>query len=350
MSKSIWDVKKVSYNKVGTKNKASFPQEFIDICKMTQEDLKIYLMRELVNYYDPNSMELGDGYLIAKGDCPVVLTAHMDTVHKEPVKTYWGNINEKGQHIISSDEGIGGDDRCGVYMILNILATTELKPTIIFCEDEEIGGVGSSKFVMRDMELEGIKFFIELDRANGNDLVFYDDANEEFHDWCEEITGYRENFGSFSDISNLCPHYGISGVNISCGYYNAHTTNEYVILEEMFNGIDAAVKLMNAATELEEPFEYKRYKPTYSSYSSYYGSSYGKDWDKWFDRVSTTATEKKKVTAETFTVEAIFYYLDEHYNEIEETVEADSKLGAIAIFLMNHPEMRWADVLDYEFL
>lgn len=233
----------------GTRNRSAFPKKFIDICKMAQCELRPYLYLELRNAYEEVILE--DGFIYARGG-DVVVTAHMDTVHKEEVQSYYG-WHEKGKNYISSPQGIGGDDRCGIYMILQIIENG-YRPTVLFCEDEEIGGVGSNKFVATPYinELKEKKFMIELDRANANDLVFYDDDNEAFHDWCAKITGYKAAYGSFSDISHLCPKAEVSGVNISCGYYNAHTTSEYVCLEEMDASIDAAVKMIEASDDVEQ--------------------------------------------------------------------------------------------------
>ena len=48
-------------------------------------------------------------YILVKGDAPIMLLAHMDTVHKTPVKDI---CTSKDGNIIMSPQGIGGDDRC----------------------------------------------------------------------------------------------------------------------------------------------------------------------------------------------------------------------------------------------
>lgn len=333
----MWNFEKerLSYNNMGTKNRSVFPKQFIDICKKSQAELKEYVKQELLGYYE--KVIENDGYVYAPGSFPVVLTAHLDTVHKELVKTFWGYKGKDGQHIISSSEGIGGDDRCGVFMILNILYNTDYRPTIIFCEDEEIGGIGSNKFLKDKVELPEVKFFIELDRGGATDLVFYDDDNVKFADWCEEVTGYKTAFGSFSDISHLCPSYKISGVNISCGYHNAHTTDEYVVLEEMMASIEATKALLEASKEIEEVFKYVPYERYYynrSALSDYYN-------------YSGYSTNKKK----DFLMHVVFYYCDREINEYEmqeEEITSESLTGAIGIFLTEHPNVCWADVIDYE--
>lgn len=251
------------------KNETAFPL-FVDICKLSAMELKIYLNEILRSYY-PDAVENADGYLYAKGSMPILLTAHMDTVHKELVKDFYEHKTNEGMTIISSPQGIGGDDRCGIYMILQILSTTEMRPSILFCEDEEIGGIGSNKFCKSEYieDLCSMKFLIELDRANAFDAVFYDDDNQTFHDWIERETGYKEAWGSFSDISNLSPACGIASVNFSCGYYNAHTTNEFVVMEEMFDTIDTVVDLLKKANEVEQ-FEYIESTYTYNPYYTGY--------------------------------------------------------------------------------
>ena len=44
-----------------------------------------------------------------------------------------------------SPQGIGGDDRAGVYMILRLIQ--DLHCHVLFCEAEETGGHGAKAFV-----------------------------------------------------------------------------------------------------------------------------------------------------------------------------------------------------------
>lgn len=299
-------------------------KNFIKICKMGQQELKGYLRRWLKSNGYKSIVE--DGYIYAKGSAGVVVTAHMDTVHEKPrgkVKdvliTYAG-----GKTAISSKQGIGGDDRCGVYMIQQLVEKYKLRPTIVFCEDEEIGGVGSGKLCKnKDLisELSKENFFIELDRAHDKDLVYYDDMNDEFHNWCEKVTGYFEATGSFSDISNLCPDTGISGVNISCGYYKAHTTEEFVIFEEMIASTEKAAKLIKEAANIE-PFEYVEWRPsTRNMYSN-----------SWYDNEDMYLVE--------------FY--DENGIEDVEYHSASSDIEAIGYWAMEHPTLSFEYIIACE--
>ena len=269
--------KSKNYNLKGRKNETEYPK-FIDLCKHTQNELKIILGTELLEA-GYNEVVTGDGYVYAKGTVPVLLTAHMDTVHRELIKDFYEYFDEeKKQHIISSPQGIGGDDRCGIYMILELIKTH--KCSVLFCEDEESGGQGSSKFCKTELieELSGLNYLIELDRKGDNDAVFYDCDNADFTKFIEDNTGYKENYGSFSDISTLSPACKVASVNLSCGYYNAHTTSEYVIMEEMFNTIEVVKKLLDVECEQFEYIENKYYGGYYSNYyGNYYGNNKGSE-------------------------------------------------------------------------
>ena len=238
---------KPNYDRKGNKNKTKFP-DFIKLCKLGQYSLKNMLIEELSNM--GYSVSYGDGYIYAKGDIPILLTAHMDTVHKFNVIDFYEYYDEENKrHIISSPQGIGGDDRCGIYMILEIIKTH--KCSVLFCEDEERGGIGSDKFCKTKFitELSKMKYLIELDRANATDAVFYDCYNQSFIDFIEENTGYKDAWGTFSDISNLAPDCEVAAVNLSCGYYNPHKTSEYVVVEEMLHTIEVVKKLLDVECE-----------------------------------------------------------------------------------------------------
>lgn len=247
---------------------------FIDICKMTQPEVKNYMKSYLVGKkYNVVDQE---GFLYAKGTVPVLLVAHMDTVHHEQCKSI---VDLDGK--LSSTQGIGGDDRCGVFIIMNLVK--ELHCSVLLCEDEEKGGVGARKFTNAKYEVKdekgkvteekyinnlGVNYMVEFDRKGNNDAVFYSCGNEEFIDFIEDSTNFKFSTGTFSDISVLMPAAKLSGVNLSCGYYNAHHHTEYVMYDEMMDTIEAAKALIKE--KCDKPFEYV--PKTYVSSQSFYNS------------------------------------------------------------------------------
>lgn len=322
-------------------------KKFIKICKKNQTELKSYLKQRLEQFgYSPVSK---DGYLLAVGG-DVMVTAHMDTVHKETVKTTkvqtWKEFNSNGLTlsefgktyigktekskkddnltVISSPQGIGGDDRCGVYMILTLLEKG-YAPTVLFCEDEEIGGVGSNKFVKtKDADiLKDMKYILELDRANENDAVYYDCGNEDFEEYINSF-GFNTDWGSFSDIGHLSPAGDNASVNLSCGYYKQHTTSEYVIFEEMEKTIDKVCNLLDDSDNVER-FDYQEIK--------YYNSF---KWDSYLDKYSTSRHEdpyKKYLDS------YVIYYVNGDDMYID-TVDAISQSDALYTWMLENPNKK----------
>ena len=192
---------------------------FESILKMTQGELKEYLAQQLRVYgYEP---VCENGFLYAEGTVPVLLVAHLDTVH-----THQPDIicrSEDGRYLMSP-YGIGGDDRAGVYMIL--LLMRECRCHILFCEEEEVGGVGARKFAKSKLRPE-VNYIVELDRRGTNDAVFYNCDNPDFTEFVCSFD-FEENYGSFSDISVVAPHLDTAAVNISAGYFNEHRLHEMI--------------------------------------------------------------------------------------------------------------------------
>lgn len=211
-----------------------------NIVRLTQSELKQAAKQELeARAYKPISKK---GFLYAEGELPVLLVAHLDTVHKTPVRNI---LYSKDGHLIMSPEGIGGDDRCGVYMIMEILRSARCH--VLFTEDEETGCQGARAFANSKIR-PGINYIVELDRRGGNDAVFYQCENPEFTDFICSF-GFEEVRGSFSDISVIAPRLGAAAVNISAGYYNEHSRHEYINLLEVERNISRVAEMVQSQSE-----------------------------------------------------------------------------------------------------
>ena len=237
----------------------------------TQDELFDMLCEE----YKGNCFVRKDSYILVKGKAPIMLIAHMDTVHKERVKYI---CKSKGGKILMSPQGIGGDDRCGIYALNAVYARAEVKPWLLFTCDEEIGGYGARDFAkdyhMADLpkELDFLKCLVEIDRKGKKDAVYYSCDNEEFEDY---ITGkgFVTGWGSFSDISIIAPEMGIAAVNLSSGYYNAHTLYEYINRQELNDTIGKVLSIVSDSVKKDFPvYEYieSKYSYDYDDWS-YYG-------------------------------------------------------------------------------
>ena len=217
------------------------------ICYMTQPQLKEFLKSELKD----KEMVSEDGFLYVKGSLPILLVAHMDTVHKDiPTEMIYANGT------LSSPMGIGADDRAGIYMILEILKYHNC--SVLFCEDEEIGCQGSIKFCKSQLanELKGkFNYLIELDRMNGKDAVFYECDNPEFEEFITKEY-WKTASGSYTDIVELSPILEAASVNFSCGYYKQHTKDEYLVIQEMKRNIKEVVKLIDRTDMEKDKYEF----------------------------------------------------------------------------------------------
>ena len=319
-------MKKANIVTDGTKRNKHFEA----ICSMSQEQLKLHLKEKLKSL--GRKVVDADGFLYSEGSFPVMLCAHLDTVHKELPKTI---VYEKGK--ISSPQGIGGDDRCGIYMILELLKT---HPDIHVCffEEEEHGGIGSTKFTATETcnSLIGkLNYVIELDRANSRDAVYYSQDNYDFEKFIEKEF-FEIAYGSFTDICHICPTLECAGVNLSCGYYNQHTVKEYVCLKEMETVVEEVRKLLDRTTEADK-FEYIEYvsKGKWSDlygygnygYSDYYYGSY-------YKRQTTKGKEEEY---------DIYFSLNKEH--CIATVSAVSTYEAIGKFLVDHEDMSYSDIL-----
>jgi hypothetical protein len=144
-----------------------------------------------------------------------------------------------------SPQGIGGDDRAGVYMILQILR--QVNCHVLFCEDEECGGRGASAFTKSGI-LPDVNYIVELDRKGENDAVYYGCDNQDFREYVAEF-GFREAFGSFSDISILAPYLKTAAVNLSTGYYNAHRNHVLIDTQVMATNTERVIEMVMTPTE-----------------------------------------------------------------------------------------------------
>lgn len=348
-------------------------KEFEKILKMTQKNLKNYVKIKLENMgYDTRFCE---GFVYGKGELPVLLVAHLDTVHTEvPYQMIY-----KDDYLFSP-QGIGGDDRCGVYMILQIVK--ELKCHVLFTEDEEIGCVGASIFSTTgyvELLKDKLNYIIEFDRRNATDCVFYDCDNPDFESFIHKASGnyFKTAWGSCSDISYIAPALKTAAVNLSCGYYQEHTLQHYINLKEMNMTIEKAKQIIQ--TPCEERFEYidsykygwsgyynRSYFPYAGSYSSYWDDDYDYDYydykptaksyhsydtsEEAFDAMDLLDKEIEKYSNEVSDGNKIIYHIifetPYEFNERTAEVVARNEDEAVGKFVRENPSVCYGDILE----
>ena len=222
--------------------------------KQSQENL----FNLLVDQYEDIIISRNN-YILVQGEAPIMLIAHLDTVHRELVKRIYKR--SKG-NVLKSPQGIGGDDRCGVYALNKVYELSKIKPFLLFTCNEEIGCCGASRFAedytnnKLPKNLDNLKLLVEIDRKGSCDAVYYNCDNPKFEDYITS-KGFITSNGSYSDISIIAPTLGVAAVNLSSGYYYHHTLDEYININELENVIKIVVEIVEESTSPDFPkYEY----------------------------------------------------------------------------------------------
>lgn len=216
-------------------------QLIYNLFSMSEKALLTFLYRYLKEKYGENKIHKNKDFIYAEGDNLVCLVAHLDTVHPVPVKQLFHDPEHK---MLWSPQGLGADDRAGVFAIIKILEEEGFRPSIVFCTQEESGGQGARAFIKKfPKPAVGTNFLIELDRQGEKDAVFYECDNPDFEKFITSF-GFTTEYGTFSDISIIAPKWKIAAVNLSIGYYNEHTAREFLYYEQTFNTINKVCRIL----------------------------------------------------------------------------------------------------------
>lgn len=231
-------------------------QTIQSITAMPTNQLFNFLTKFLKRYYPRQNIYIKPyQYIYACGDAeyPVALVAHLDTVFQDDRDTLI--LHDQEYDVMFATNGAGFDDRRGVYAICE-LVKKGYRPSIIFTTGEEAGGIGAQVFIkdFPKAKTKNLKYIIELDRQGYNDCVFYSCDNPEFVEYVEAF-GFKFDLGSFTDISFICPEWGIAGVNLSVGYYREHSLAEILFVQDLYDTIEK-VEIMLLNRQETSDFKY----------------------------------------------------------------------------------------------
>jgi tripeptide aminopeptidase len=187
---------------------------------------------------------------------PCVIS-HTDTVHRiENINVYEEELpNAQGELKLSFKAyndygfptGIGGDDKCGVFACLTLLKELPYCKAAFFVS-EETGCHGSRNADPKFFENVG--YGIQFDAPENwmitekcfGQILF--DRDSEFFKTCDGILTESMNSNDmeymvhpYTDVYALRSKFNFSCINFSIGYYNYHSPNEYVVVEDVENGI-----------------------------------------------------------------------------------------------------------------
>lgn len=222
-------------------------KDLLQILKMSKQEIIDMIM----SHKDCLSFE--DSWLWIKDINLPYLVAHIDNVYEDYDENWHKRQIDIDGDIISSPQGIAGDDRCGIYALITLY--DKLPVNCIFTDYEENHGIGATKLVQYAADkLQYAPYFIEIDRRGCNECVFYNNEDQRNPDFVSKITRlFDNNTGTFSDIQILGSALDIASVNLSAGYYYAHEgPDEYIKYEDLMNTINKIPALL----ELLGPTQY----------------------------------------------------------------------------------------------
>jgi hypothetical protein len=226
------------------------------------EHVRKFAMASLAKVNMSVELDKHGNVIACRGSAPYypTLNAHLDTVFDEKKPTPKDVFYDPKKRVVWSPQGLGGDDRCGVIAALYIAQVTNLALKIILTDDEESGCIGAHALSMK--HLDNCAYIAVIDRRGERDIIFDAAGTKTASDTfasavCSVVDGkYNKVHGALSDTVVWAEH-GIDSFNISAGYFNPHTTSEYVNLDSLARTIDLIKTLLTTL-----PPKKWRHKPT----------------------------------------------------------------------------------------
>ena len=320
--------------------------------------------------------EKGNIYLtkgvVKKDEYYPCVTAHMDTV-QEPQTVYAkAGLSldvltrvKNGKHEIYCDGfGIGGDDKAGVAICLNMFRFFKTIKACFFVE-EEVGCLGSKVIDMK-------KDFYKEWFGNVGYVIGYDspDLNRAAHT-CSGTKLMGKEFFEKNGLAELCAKYGLNDfrsepytdvksireatdiicMNFGTGYYNCHLANEYCVLEDMDNALEMGKAIIEKLGKTEHKMKcvgggygvsdadtmyFNKLNPSYKETYTYTGNAwnggYGEVDDEYdfngYNGYTSNTKKTDKTDKDAVKPEIVEYVVDayeKHINNLKDAVVAKCK-------------------------
>lgn len=205
--------------------------------------------------------------------------SHIDTVHRidesmivikdiRKDKLILTGINEN----TGKPSGIGGDDKCGVFICLEMLDRLD-NVKVAFFGGEEFGMMGSKQ--LRKEFFDDVGYAIQYDSPQGNSMSMSLCSTDLFNkdsEFGEIVKGPILEHGidqwcrhPYTDAYQIIAQTDVSCLNLAAGYHNYHRPDEYVVVSEVQNGIDLGLKLVGLLGEVRYERD-KSQDPVYRTY------------------------------------------------------------------------------------
>ena len=234
-------------------------------------------IKQMNLYYETDTY--GNIYC-TKGDAEFypTMVSHMDTVHT--INPNY-EIHRSGNNIFAIDRstmerlGVGGDDKVGIYITLELLEYFDNFKAVFF-KDEEVGCVGSSQADFSFFDDSSI--VLQCDRKGFSDFVMSISGVKMYDaDFEQDIAHILKRnkrvqvYGGMTDVMEIAYNNSVACANMSCGYYDPHSDNEYVKISEVEQTKEMCIDIFEAT--MHKRYEVQGRQPRYS-YGSYYQNSF----------------------------------------------------------------------------
>lgn len=268
--------------------------ELVELFKLkssfqNNDDIHMYI-KNYLNSINISFTELEDKTIfnIDNSNAPI-FSAHTDTVRTKKDDSSASKVKietaSEFRKISIHNHILGGDDLCGVYIILNLIKEYRDNINFVFSNNEEVQGYQTARDFVADFDLIGYPYCIVLDRKGSSDIISYlnNYGSREFELDLASIGnhfGYTPNRGYFSDADFFRNH--MSSANISCGYFNAHSKDEFVIYEFVENAFNYSKAIIENLRDKEyklneETFSWAFERQIINNYARIYNSAFGKN-------------------------------------------------------------------------
>ena len=197
---------------------------------------------------------------MTSGEYYPCVVSHIDTVHRSHIDL----INEKIRLDIVEDvkgnliaynpltkeqTGVGGDDKCGVFVCLSLFLEMDVLKGAFFVE-EEIGMLGSREAC--EEFFDNVGYAIQFDAPSANWITEVCSGikilDETFKHKVKPVLkegGYTKfSNDPFTDVNQLSQKFDFNCLNLGCGYYEQHRDTEYVVVEEVEKSLNMGIKLI----------------------------------------------------------------------------------------------------------
>jgi hypothetical protein len=188
-------------------------------------------------------LKFGD-YALAKkiaiNEYGLDFTTYGKKVEKEVFKI---TETKEGKLIGNGGRVLGGDDKAGIFIALEVARLNRKQPMkILFTVSEEVGCVGIRHFIKNNLEwFDDVAYSITIDRRSGDNLLWSQCGTRSCSDMFAgrmALAGTSVGIpikiqdGSVADVVEIRDIVD-EAVNVSAGYYEPHSEEEYVLLNDV---------------------------------------------------------------------------------------------------------------------